>query len=165
MDSKCPRCRRDVPNDSVYCPYCGHGIQPSARTTRVSAAGTLFIVSAVASLIFFIQSVRALVQIYSWYPQSVAQSWIIYDQTLTVFSFTGLLFGFSAGILSLSRKSYKWTMISAILCTVSGAGAWMLSMVIPYWYWSYSLLFYFLPVFLTALVGTLMTWPRKAEFT
>ncbi len=165
MDSKCPHCHRDVPDDSVYCPYCGYGIQPSARTAQVSAAGTLLLVAAVASLIFFVQSVRALVQIYGWYPQSVAQSWIIYDQTLTVFSFIGLLFGFSAGTLSLSRKSYRWTMVSAVLCTLSGAGAWILSMVIPYVQLSQSLLFYFLPILLTALIGTLIIWPRKAEFT
>jgi len=165
MIHKCPRCSRDVPSDSVYCPYCGYGIQPSAKTTQVSAAGTLLLVAGIASLIFFIQSLRALVQIYSWYPRSVAADWIIYDQMLTAFSLTGLLFGFSAGLFSLSRRSYRWTMISAVLCTLSGAGAWILSMIIPYVYAWYSFLFYFLPVLLPALTGTLFIYPRKAEFT
>lgn len=165
MTHSCPRCKREVPSDSVYCPYCGHGIQPSAKTTQVSAAGTLFLVAGIASLIFFILSFRALAQIYSWYPSSVARDWIIYDQMITVFSFTGLLFGFSAGLLSLSRRSYRWTMISAVLCTVSGAGAWILSVIIPYASMLYSFLYYFLPVLLTALIGSLLVYPRKAEFT
>lgn len=161
---KCPRCNRDVPDNSVYCLYCGAGIQPNAKTTRVSAAGTLLIVASVASLIFFIQSVRALMQIYAWYPQSVAEDWIMYDQMLTVFSLTGFLFGFSSGLLSLSRRNYMWTMTGALLCTVSGVGAWLLSVIIPYSYAWYSFLFYFLPVFLTALISTLLIYPRKAEF-
>jgi len=165
MTSKCPRCKREAPSDSVYCPYCGYGIQPSAKTTQVSAAGTLFLVAGIASLIFFILSFRALSQIYSWYPSSVAEDWIIYDELMTVFSFTGLLFGFSAGLLSLSRKSYRWTMISAVLCTVSGAGAWILSMIVPYASVLYSFFYYFLPVLLTSLIGTLLIYPRKAEFT
>lgn len=165
MTSKCPRCEREVPSDSVYCPYCGYGIQPCARTTQVSTAGTLFLVAGIASLIFFILSFRALLQIYSWYPASVAEDWIIYDQMITAFSFIGLLFGFSTGLLSLSRKSYRWTMISAILCTFSGAGAWILSVIIPYASILYSFLYYFLPVLLTALIGTLLIYPRKAEFT
>lgn len=162
---KCPRCHRAVPDESVYCLFCGAGIQPSAKTTRVSAAGTLLIVAAVASFIFFIQSIRALLQIYTWYPQSVAEDWIIYDQMLTIFSLSGFLFGISSGMLSLSRRAYKWTMISALLCTISGGGAWLLSIVIPYSYAWYSFLFYFLPVLLTALMGTLLIYPRKAEFS
>ncbi len=165
MAYRCPHCNRDMPNDSVYCPYCGHGIRPPARTMQVSAGATLLIVAAVTSLIFFIQSIRALAQIYSWYPQSVAEAWIVYDQMLTIFSLAGLLSGFSAGLLSLSRKSYRWAMLSAVLCTLSGAGAWILSMIIPYSYPWYSFLFYFLPVFLTALIGTMVIYPRKAEFT
>jgi hypothetical protein len=165
MTQRCLRCKREVPTDSVYCPYCGYGIGPCAKTTQVSAAGTLFLVAGIASLIFFILSFRALAQIYGWYPPSVARDWIIYDQLITAFSFTGMLFGFSAGLLSLSRKSYRWTMISAVLCTVSGAGAWILSMIIPYASMLYSFLYYFLPVLLTALIGTLLIYPRRAEFT
>ena len=165
MAEKCPRCGRGVPSDSMYCPYCGHGIKPSAKTTQVSASGTLLLIAGIASLILFVQSLRALAQIYSWYPRSVADIWLIYDQTLTIFSLTGLLSGFPAGLLSLSRRSYRWTIVSAVLCTLSGAGAWILSMMIPYLYIWYSFLFYFLPVLLPALIGTLFIFPRKAEFT
>ncbi len=161
---KCPRCSREVPVESVYCLYCGSGIQPSARTTWVSAAGALLTVASVASLLLLIQSLRALVQIYSWYPWSVAEDWIIYDQMLAAFSLTGFAFGFSSALLSLSRRNYKWTMISALSCTLSGGGAWLLSLIIPYSSAWFSFFFYFLPVFLTALIGALLIYPRKAEF-
>lgn len=107
MVSDCPKCTRTIPDDSVYCPYCGYGIKPSARSTQVSAGGTLMIVAAVASLIFFILSFQALLNIYNWYPPLVAQGWFIYDQMLTIFSFTGLVFGLSAAILTLTRKKLQ----------------------------------------------------------
>lgn len=164
MNSKCPKCGENVADDSVYCPHCGHGIKPSARTSQVSAAGTLMIIAAVAGFIFFLVSVRALSQIYSWYPPTVAESWLVYDQMLTGFSFTGFLFGFLSGLLSLARRRYNLTMACAVLCTLSGAGAWTVSMIIPLANAWYSFLYYFLPAFTTALIGTVLIYPRKAEF-
>lgn len=164
MVSNCPNCGRNMPDDSVYCPYCGYGVKPSARTNRVSAAGTLLLVAAVTSFVFWVLSLRALAQIYSWYPSEVAGGWLFYDQVLTVFSFTGFLFGLLSGFLSLARRSYRATMLFAFLCTVSGAGAWTTSMIIPYAKAWYSFLYYFLPDFATALIGTVLIYPRKAEF-
>jgi hypothetical protein len=164
MAPKCPSCGRDVPEGSIYCLYCGRGIHQSARTTLVSAAGTLLIVAAVASLVFLIQSVQALAQIYGWYPSEVAEEWIVYDQALAGFTLTGFVFGLVAGVLSFARKGYRWTMLSAVACAFSGAGAWMISMIIPYANLRYSFLFYFLPMFLTALISVVLIFPREAEF-
>jgi hypothetical protein len=164
MVSKCPKCSRNVPEDSVYCPYCGYGIQPAARTANVSVAGTLMIVAAVAGLIFFSQSITALTQIYTWYPPGVAQGWLIYDELLTIFSLTSFVFGFSTGILSLARRSYRWTMVLAVLSTFSGAGTWTISMIIPFANAWTSFLYYFLPMFATVLTGTILIYPRRAEF-
>ena len=161
---KCPRCSREVPDDSTYCLHCGNGIRSNARTTQVSLAGALLVFSSITSLIFLILSIRALVQIYSWYPRSVAEGWIIYDRMFAVFSLTGFAFGFSSALLSFSRRNYVWAMISAVACMLSGGGAWLLSLTIPYSYaWS-SFLFYFLPIFLMASIGALLIYPRKAEF-
>jgi len=164
MVVKCPKCGRTAPDDSVYCPYCAYGLKPSAITVRVSAGGILALVAAVASLIFLTLSIRALLDIYSWYPQLVAQSWFIYDQMLTIFAFIGLLTALPAVVLSLRRKSYRWTIILMALCTISGGGAWITSMIIPDSKLLNSVLYYFLPVFLTPLVGTVLIYPRKAEF-
>ena len=164
MASSCRRCGRNVPDDSVYCPYCGLGIKPSARTIQVSAAGTLMIVAAVTSLIFLILSFRALWMLYRWYPPGVANSWLFYDQGLAGFSFVSSVFGFISGLLALARRNYRLTVICAVVCTFSSAGAWTISLTIPFASVLYSFLYYFLPSFATALVGTILIYPRGAEF-
>lgn len=164
MISECAKCGKTIPDGSVYCPYCGYGIKPSARSTQVSTGGTLMIVAAVAYLVFFVLSFRALLNIYNWYPPLVAQSWFVYDQMFTIFSFIGLVFGLLAAILSLTRKSYKLTVASAVLCTLSGGGIWIVSLVIPHSDVVQSLLLYFFPLFATSFVGTVLIFFRKAEF-
>jgi hypothetical protein len=164
MVRKCPKCGRNVPDDSVYCAYCGYGMQSSARTTQVSSGATLIIVATVASLIHFILSIKALANIYLWYPPTVAEGWVPYDKMLLALSFTGFLGGISAGALSLARKRYRWTMASAVLCTLSGAGAWITSIIIPFADWGYSTFYFFLPMFVPAIIGTLLIYPRMVEF-
>jgi hypothetical protein len=164
MVFECTKCGKTIPADSVYCPYCGHGMKPSARSTQVSVGGTLMIAAAGASLVFFVLSVRALLNIYQWYPALVAQSWFAYDQMFTFLSFTGLMSGLSAAILSLTRKNYNWTIASALLCTFSGGGVWIISLIIPHSNLLQSVLFYFLPLLAPSFVGTALIFFRKVEF-
>lgn len=164
MALECPKCGRKIPDDSIYCPYCGQGIKPSARSTQVSVAGAFMIVAATGSLIFLILSLQALLNIYSWYPPLVAQSWFIYDQMLTISTFTELLFGLIAAVFSLSRKSYRWTMISSILCTLSGCVSWTISTIIPHSNVVQSFLYYFMPLLMPPLVATILIFLRKPEF-
>lgn len=164
MVSTCPKCRRNVPEDAVYCPYCGYGLKPSARTTLVSTGGTLTIVAAVAHLIIFVQSVKALAEIYSWYPSIVARSWIVYDQTFAVLSFVGFLSGLLAGILSLGRIGYMWAMVFAVVCALSSIGVLSISMIIPFANVQYSLLYYFLPMSVPSFIALIIIYPRRAEF-
>lgn len=161
---ECPKCGRTIPDDSVYCLHCGRGIKKSARSSQVSAGGTLIIIAAVASSIIFILSFQAVLNIYTWYPPLVAQSFFIYDQMLTAFSFTGMLCGIPAAILSLTRKSYLLTMVFAVLCTFSGGCTWVISLIIPHSNLLLSLLYYFLPLFVTPFIGTMLILFRKAEF-
>jgi hypothetical protein len=165
MVTECLRCGRAIPDDSVYCPYCGRGVQPSAMSFQVSIAGALMITSTVASLVIFVFSLRALLNIFSWYPASVAQVWFVYDQALTVTSFCGLTFGLTAATLILSRRSYSWAMVFSTLGTLAGCGSWVISMVILHSAIAYSMLYFFLPRFATSLIGTLLLLPRKAEFS
>jgi len=115
-------------------------------------------------LIVFLLSLDALLEIYSWYPQLIAQKWILYDQLFTVFSLVTFVFGFIAGVLSLSRKSYPWFMVAGVLCTIVGGGVWVTSMLVPDYKLSSSFLYYFLPIFLPSLLGTLLVFPRRTEF-
>lgn len=164
MVTNCPKCGKVIPDDSVYCAYCGYGIKPQARSAQVSVGGALFIAAAVTSLVLFVFSLYALLNIYNWYPVLVAQIWFIYDQMLTAFSFVGFLFGIFAAALSLTRKSYKLTIVFAVACTFSGGGSWVISMIIPNADLTQSLFYYFLPLFVTAFIGTLLISFKKAEF-
>ncbi len=161
----CPKCGHSTQDDAIYCPYCGHGLVPSARTTRVSVAGALLIVASVSSIIFLILSIRALYMLYNWYPAVVAEDWMPYAQMLTGFSLTGFLFGILSSSLALARRNHTLTTVFSILCTVSGAGAWLESLIIPLANPWYSFLFYLLPSFTTALIATTLIYPKKAEFT
>jgi hypothetical protein len=164
MALTCPKCGRNVPDDAVYCPYCMRGLKPSALTMNVSVAGFLMLIAAIASLIIFLLSLDALLEIYSWYPQLIAQKWILYDQLFTGFSLVTFVFGLIAGVLSLSRKSYPWFMVAGVLCTIVGGGVWVTSMLVPDYKLSSSFLYYFLPIFLPSLLGTLLVFPRRTEF-
>jgi len=164
MVLNCPKCSRTIPDDSVYCPYCGHGIQPSAQTVLVSAGSTLIMVATAAHIIFFILSVKALVQIYNWYPPIVTQYFIGYVQLLTFFAFTGFMSGLPASILALARRRYTLTIALSIVCLASSAASTFLSVVVPGANWGTSLFSFFFPLLFPALMGTVLILPRKAEF-
>ncbi|MDH5787212.1 MAG: hypothetical protein OEZ40_02815, partial [Candidatus Bathyarchaeota archaeon] len=87
-----------------------------------------------------------------------------YDQMLTAFSFIGFLSGLFTAALSLIRRSYKLTIASAVVCALSGCGVWIISMIIPNSSVTHSLLYYFLPLFVTPIAGTILILFKKAEF-
>ena len=164
MGSKCPKCGRTVPEDSVYCPYCSFGLKPSARTGFVPVGGTLFMLATICSLIISVLSINALQNIYHWYPQHVAQSWYFYDQLFTVFAIAQLFSGMLATALTLSRRRHKLAIIAAAICTLSGGGIFITSIIVPLAEPWNSFLLYFLPVFLAPLVGTALVFSRRREF-
>jgi len=153
-----------VPDDATYCPYCGHGLKPSALTGKVSAAGVLMLIAGCGFFVVFVISVAALLQIYSWYPPLVAQKWFLYDAVFTGFCLCGFLTAAVSATLIFVRKSFGPTMTLAAVSTFLGACVWVTSMVIPEFKLMYSILYYFLPMFLSPLIAALLIVPRKPEF-
>jgi hypothetical protein len=115
------------------------------------------IVATTGSMIIFILSVAALQGIYGWYPQFIAQQWFIYDQLFTTFSFLGLASGALATTLILSKRSSRAAAASATVCTLSGTSLLIISLVQPLAVLWQSILYYFLPLFISPLTGTLLT--------
>jgi hypothetical protein len=132
MAPSCPKCAKPVSEDAAYCPYCGHGLKPSAKTVQVSLGASLIIVASAASLILFILSIKALVQIHVWYPPVVTQNWIIYDQMFAFFTLVSFLLGLSSSILVLLRRNFRWSVTLGSLLTVSCVAAWIISIVEPF---------------------------------
>jgi hypothetical protein len=119
---------------------------------------------AISSFILLILSINALVEIYAWVPSLVAQGWFIYDQSLTILSAVGLIAASAAAALSLKRRSYVWTVVSGLVCTLVGLATFAVSVIIPDFNLKNSFFYYFLPLFLTPLIGTLLVLRRKHEF-
>jgi len=164
MSSSCPKCGRAVPDDATYCPYCAYGLKPSALTGKVSAAGVLMLVASCGFFVVFVISVSALLQIYSWYPPLVAQKWFFYDGVFTGLCLCGFLSAMVTSALTFARRFYRSTMTLAVVATLLGACVWVTSMIIPEFKLMYSILYYFLPMFLSPLIGAVLILPRKPEF-
>jgi hypothetical protein len=164
MSPSCPKCGRNVPDDATYCPYCAHGLKPSALTGKVSAAGVLMLIAGSAYFVIFVLSVSALLQIYSWYPPLTAQKWFLYDAVFTGFCLCGFLSAMLSSALIFARRFYRPTMTLAVVSTLLGACVWATSMIIPEFNLMSSILYYFLPMLLSPLIGVLLILPRKQEF-
>jgi len=164
MSPSCPKCGRNVPDDVTYCPYCAHGLKPSALTGKVSAAGVLMLIAGSAFFVIFVLSVSALLQIYSWYPPLTAQKWFLYDAVFTGFCLCGFLSAMLSSALIFARRFYRPTMTLAVVSTLLGACVWATSMIIPEFNLMSSILYYFLPMLLSPLIGVLLILPRKQEF-
>jgi hypothetical protein len=133
----------------------------TAKTAQPNPAGTLMIVATAASTVIFILSAYALQDIYRWYPRLVAQQWFIYDQLLTAFSFLGLLFGALAASLIWSKRSFRLAVALGTICTLCGLSASIVTLIEPLAVLWQSLILFFLPLFITPLSGTLLTYLRE----
>lgn len=122
------------------------------------------IAASVPFFIMFVLSINALLSIPTWYPPLVAGIWLFYDQMLMLFCLAGFLSGLCAASFSLARKKYRWTVVFAVFCTLSGFCAWIISMIIPHAKPFHSLFYYFIPLFAVPLVGTILIILRKEEF-
>jgi hypothetical protein len=118
----------------------------------------MMIVATVASLNIMIQAIVALLSIYGWYPQFVAQQWFLYDELLTSSSALGVTFGALATALILSGRSHMAAVVSAMVCTVSGASSFVTSLIQPMAVLWQSILYYLLPLFIAPLIGTLLAY-------
>jgi hypothetical protein len=130
----------------------------------VSAAGVLMLVASCGFFVVFVISVSALLQIYSWYPPLVAQKWFFYDGVFTGLCLCGFLSAMVTSALTFARRFYRSTMTLAVVATLLGACVWVTSMIIPEFKLMYSILYYFLPMFLSPLIGAVLILPRKPEF-
>jgi hypothetical protein len=117
-----------------------------------------------AFFVIFVLSVSALLQIYSWYPPLTAQKWFLYDAVFTDFCLCGFLSAMLSSALIFARRFYRPTMTLAVVSTLLGACVWATSMIIPEFNFMSSILYYFLPMLLSPLIGVLLILPRKQEF-
>ena len=157
--------KRDKPVtvETNSCTHREHGPNLAASIAQVYVAGTMMLVATMASLIIVIQSVVALLGVYGWYPQFVAQQWFVYDEMLTASSVLGLAFGALAIALILSGANHRTAVASAMICTMSGASSFVISLIQPLAVLWQSILYYLLPLFIAPLTGTLLTYLQTED--
>jgi hypothetical protein len=145
--------------------HCGlkdtGGNEPSIVMSYLFAAAVMIIAGTVGFLVMFVASVLALQGVYYWYPQFVAQSWFIYDELFAIFTFMGLLSGSLTASLMFLKRNLNVTLMVAVLCTVSGASVFVTSLIAPLAVLWKSVLYYFLPLFLAPLAGTVLFYYTK----
>ena len=129
----------------------------------MQTAGTLLAGSMIGFLIIFILSVNALLTVFEWYPQFVAQQWFVYDQAVTAISFLGSMFGVLSTALIFLRRGSSLTVASALLCTICAASIVTVSLIQPQAILWETLVFFFTPLFIPSLVGSLIAYWRKEE--
>jgi len=144
-----------------YGTYDRHRDQSTVSVICLFTAAALMIVGTAEFLYVFVESLLALQGVYQWYPQFVAQQWFIYDELFTIFTFCGALFGSLAVTLALSGRNLTGTIIAGLLCAISGACVFIISLVAPLGLLWRSILYFFLPLFLLPLVGTLLLYYVK----
>jgi hypothetical protein len=157
------RCGKHMSFRIVDDGFHGQRSDSERRIANMVVAVTMMVVATLASLIVFILSVVALQGIYGWYPSFVAQQWFIYDQFFAVFSFFGMAFGAIATYFLLCKKSCWAVLASGIACTISGAGVFVVSLIQPLALLWHAMAYYFLPLFIAPLIGTLIVYVRKDE--
>jgi hypothetical protein len=152
--AQCKKCKIAMIN--IFCRASHSNTSNMAKTVDTSNAGGLMIAATMASLVIFVLSAYALANIYSWYPQIVAQRWFVYDELLTTFSFVELICGALAASLIMWKKNFRVVVALAMVCTLSGASAFLVTLIQPLAVLWESLLFYFAPLFIIPLAGTLL---------
>ena len=163
MAPQSPQSDELAPIEAAHRHY--HGYEPSldGEIAKMYVAGMMMIVATTCSIFLFTESVIAVQGIYGWYPQFAAQQWFIYDELLTVFSFSELIFGALASALIFARRSLQGAVTSAMACTLSVASTFVVSLVQPLALFWQSLVYYLLPLFMAPLAGTLLTYLRREE--
>ena len=157
MTAESTKHRKTVSIDAAYRAYYPNTPDVAAKNAHTNNGGTLMIVATTASTVIFILSVYALQDIYRWYPPLVAEQWFLYDQLLTAFSLLELIFGALATTLILSKRSFRVAVALSTICTLFGASSFIVTLIQPLALLWQSLIFYFLPLFITPLAGTILT--------
>jgi len=83
---------------------------------------------------------------------------------LAILNVAGLTSGLLTSALTLARRKHTLAVATALVLTTCGGVAGTISLVIPDSNLTYSVLYYFLPLFIPSLTGVLLIIPKRAEF-
>lgn len=154
----CPRCGRRIPDDAMFCLYCGKSVRLE-RTGLPLAGGVLVIISSSISilagvlfaLIYLMSGTYMSSQYYSSYP------------TLSFFSFLGFISGLYGGIHAIKRESYSSAMGGTVMMILMSIIFSMIGSAAPYSSGFVTVIFS-CPIIILSLLGGAFVASKKKEF-
>ena len=152
----CPKCGKKLPDEAVYCLFCGTSIKKEKKRTGFPiAAGVLTIIASCICILVGILFIAAFaVETYGYYEVGYLVPGI--------FALIGFAFGLTAGILTLKRRTFPLAVIGIIFIMISAFLTF-----IPfseYYPWTSGLLFG-LPTLVLSILALIFTAISREEFT
>jgi hypothetical protein len=152
----------------LFCPYCGIGLAvasapppPTKRTGFPIAGGILTIVgSCIAAFIGILMLIASAFQSNAYYYYYNPYPYYLF---IGIFGILGFAFGLTAGIFSLKRRHFAFSIIGISLLLLSGFVTMVLFALMPFGSVWGGLLFG-LPAMLLSLLGLIFTAISKSEF-
>jgi hypothetical protein len=168
----CPKCERNVRDSAaLFCPYCGTELAPTSVPTPSKkelgfpiAVGILTIIaaciSAITGIIGMIAFEGSIVTVGFSNSNFSANYPLFY---VGMFGILGFSFGMTAGVFSLKRKYFDFSMIGMYLVFVSGVATMIAFALAENNSWVPGLPFG-LPVVILSILSVILTTISKGEF-
>jgi len=168
----CPKCGKEIPDDSTHCDHCGAVIKEGKKRTGYpkwmpDAGGILAIISACLCAIFAV--IVGILSSFSMYWSVVYGGYnMIYLYFVELSGLIGFAFGLAGGILILKRTRFVLAIVGICLTIVSsdivGFFAPYVLFVLPFGLTDYYWLFGF-PTLIISLLSLIFTAISKEEFS
>ena len=162
----CPKCGKEIPEESSFCLFCGTPVRvmvaPAKKSSFPMAGGILEIIGACISIIVGLFLIAAFVQVQSNYysPSYLASFGFLF---IGVFEAVGFAFGLTSGILTLKRKQFTLSVVGVSLLVISGLITIIGLAMQPYGIWA-GLLFG-TPIIIISVLSLIFISISKKEFS
>jgi len=119
---KCPKCDKEsLDEESSFCAYCGAPFDSKPNSIDLTTgAGILAILAAVFAVAVGFIGVENYISSVAYYSTYYDASTFVGFLWFSIFAFVSSPFGFAGGILTLTRKRFKISVLGTLIMLVSG---------------------------------------------
>jgi ribosomal protein L37E len=163
---KCAKCGKEIlDEESSFCAYCGSPFDSKLKSSDLTTgAGILAIIAATFSIAVGAIGVVNYLAYVDYYAGYGYESAFIGFLFFAVFAFIASIFGFAGGILALTRKRFKFSVLGMLVMYASA-----LFTLIAVWYYQYNfsegILLSAISIAAFSIVSAVFVVKSKTEFT
>ena len=164
---KCTKCGKEIlDEESSFCAYCGSPFDSKLKTSDLTTgAGILAIIAAAFSIAVGAIGVVNYLSYVSYYVSyGVDTSAFTGFLLFAGFAFIASIFGFAGGILALTRKRFKISILGMLVMYASA-----LFTLVTVWHYQYNfsdgILLSGIPIAALSIVSTVFVFKSKTKFT